>query len=167
MGRIEFAQQFEIDADYLWMTISDFSKVETISFHVSKTELLSAKDHGEGVERLCTRYDGYKTKERVMEWNESAKSYRIDLIGGNLPFDNASMRVQVTPHAEDTDRSFISGHFDYTVKYGLIGNLLDRWYIRNSVQHSFDLYLAGIEYHLKTGKIVPEHFSLEMAKEAD
>ncbi len=167
MGRVEFAGEFEIDANYIWIALSDFSKVEQILFQVSATELLSERDHGVGAERVCTRYDGYTSRERVVEWDETGYSFRIDIVGGNMPFDKASCRVKVTPHAEDDERSFVSGDFEYVMKWGPVGHLLDRWYVRSTLEHVFELYLAGIEYHLKTGKNTPKDFTIEMAKNVD
>lgn len=161
MGVIKFSRTFNVDANYMWMVVSDFARVDNVSFQVSSTELLSTQDHGLHSERKCTRYDGRTSIEKVTSWTDSERSYEIECIEG-LPFDFATVRIQVDEDDDDPEKSHLKGTFEYCVKWGPVGKVLDILFIQNQLTEIFNLYTGGVEYHLKTGDPVPNHFTLDM-----
>lgn len=161
MGVIKFSRAFDVDANFLWMVVSDFSRVDRLCFQVSSTELLSEQDHGLHSERKCTRYDGRTSIEKVTSWIDSERSYEIECVDG-LPFDYGTVTIQVIEDAVDPEKSYLNGTFEYCMKWGPVGKVFEMLFARSQLTEVFELYMGGVDYHLKTGKSVPENFTLDM-----
>lgn len=146
--------------------MSDFTHVHKISFQVDKTDILSEKDFGVGAERLCYRCDDRKSRERVVVWDDKAKTYELEVVSG-LPYDKAHFTVSVTDDPEDDEKCTVSGQFEYTVAGGPIGMLIDHFYLKATLEKVFELYMAGVEYHLRTGETVGKDFNLQMLKDIE
>ena len=56
----------------------------------------------------------------------------------------------------DEDGTVVTVNPDYTVKYGAMGSIMDRMFMRRKVKKGMEGLLAGLKYHLETGEPVGE-----------
>ena len=70
------------------------------------------------------------------------------------PFKKALVTVRTKEQSADTTEATFS--IDYSLKYGPIGWLIDAVMMKRVMGKAFGMALAGLSYHLETGKLVTD-----------
>ena len=97
--KIEIKTTVDVPHADLWAAISDFGGVQVFN-PVVETSVLTGDtpNHGLGIQRLCTFYDGNSIVETVKEWREGS-GFTIEMTEMNMPFKMATRRWTSLPPA--------------------------------------------------------------------
>ena len=85
----------------------------------------------------------------ITDWQEG-RSLSIDITDGEgvPPFENASGTLDIRPQDGGTIARF---RFDYGLKYGPLGGLMDALMVRKAFLQAGEGLLAGLKHHVETG----------------
>ncbi|MFQ5435276.1 MAG: SRPBCC family protein, partial [Anaerolineae bacterium] len=109
---------------------------------------------GVGATRHCDlTLFGASVEERITDW-QAGREYAIEIFDGQKspPFKTAVARLAVRDDGQGG--TIVTGEFDYTLKYGPIGYLMDRFMVRPQFEKAFPRLLAGLKHNCETGEIV-------------
>ena len=88
-----------------------------------------------------------------MAW-EPGRALTLRIVGTNLPFKSADIRFHMAAHGQG---SVVTVSPLYELKYGLLGRVLDRLFVRKTYTRGMEALLAGLKRHAeaspaKTGR---------------
>ena len=135
----------------VWAALADLERVQQFSPGVAKAYYTTDSKEGVGAGRHCDLQgpSGW-VEERITEWNEE-ESLTIEIFDSNAPIKSAFGRFDLTPAGEETVVSF---SFDYKMKFGPIGALLNVLIVRRLFEKANKTILAGLKSHVETGEVV-------------
>jgi len=158
----EFSSTIHIDAprSQVWDAIADLGGVQTFHPGVTKSYYTSEQTEGVGASRRCELKPVGSVDEHAIDWRPG-KSVTLDVRPGpkGPPFKRAQGRMWVD---EDSDGTRAGLEFEYQLKFGPIGLLLDRLIIRRQFEKMLPAVLRGLKNHVEGGEISP-HQSVEAA----
>jgi uncharacterized protein YndB with AHSA1/START domain len=101
-----------------------------------------AKKSGLGAQRHCDLGSNNHLEERVVKFEEErAITFRI--TQSNMPFARADIHFTLSPLQSDT--TAVTCLPDYELKYGCIGELLDKCMVKSTYQKGMKNLLAGLK----------------------
>lgn len=142
-----------IDAskEKVWEVIADFGNIYLFNPTIAKSYLTSDKTSGLGTTRQCN-FEGINAhiKERIVSYKEG-ESMRVEIYDGKgaPPFKTAfgSFFLQ-----EEDGGTLVKGIFEYELKFGPIGILMDALMVKPKFSGAWDGVLAGLKKHVETGQ---------------
>jgi uncharacterized protein YndB with AHSA1/START domain len=139
-----------IDAppERVWAVLADLGTISRWNPGVLSSRGTSEARAGEGATRHCELPRGRYLDERAVEWREG-QSFRIKIVASNLPLKSSSIRFAIAPAGEGTR---VTVEPQYVLSGGLLGRLLDRIAVRRMYARGFRDLLAGLKYHVETGR---------------
>ena len=160
-----FKEQIHIEAakEKVWEVLSDIGGIYKWNPGVSDSYATSEEIRGEGATRHSDLigHRGYM-EERVMDWREG-EGFKIRVYETDLPIRRNVVRFSLDG---DEDSTLVTVNPDYTVKYGAMGSIMDRLFLRRKVKKGMEGLLAGLKYHLETGEPVGDRIpSVEKSPE--
>lgn len=150
-----FSEQIHIEApkERVWEVLADIGGIYKWNPSVMYSYSTSEETQGQGATRHCDLFDhrGY-LKERVMDWREG-EGFKIRVYQTDLPLKRNVVRFALEGDKRGT---VVMVNPDYTIKYGALGFIMDRLFLRRKVKKGMEGLLAGLKYHLETGEAVDE-----------
>jgi len=145
----------------VWDALADFGNISRMSADVSKSYLTSDQKTGVGTTRHCdlTRM-GAQVEERIIEWDEG-KSMKIDIYANKRIPMTAGM-IGFFSLKKDGNETILSGNFEYSMS-NFIGDIMNSLIMRKMNINSWEKLIAGIKYHVETGRDVGEKTKLDMS----
>lgn len=146
-----FATKTIIDAspDEVWQALSDIGLIHRWNPGVTDSYTTSEAAGGVGAARHCDLGGTKFLKEEVVAW-EPGQKLTMRINETNLPFESADIRFTLQPEGE---RTMVTVSPLYELKFGPLGMVLDRLYVRKSYRKGMNSLLAGLkEYVEKEGK---------------
>lgn len=144
-----------IDApkERVWAALADFGGVSVWNPSVKQSALTSEATEGVGISRECQLAPMGTVRERVTEWDPgrlmSIEIYEND----NLPgFRGGQATLGLTERGPD--RTEVTCHMDYSIGLGLLGATMNAVGMRRLFTRSLTQLLAGLKYHVETGRPV-------------
>ena len=149
------AREIWIDApkNEVWAALADFGNIYRFNPAVPVSYLTGDKTSGPGAERHCDlNMQGASLDERIVGWQEGEKMV-IEIYGGEKlpPWKKATAHFSVR---ELKGGTLARAEFEYGMKFGPIGALMDRFMIRPQFGKAFGGILAGLKHYLETGEEV-------------
>ena len=148
-----FSDQIHIEApkEKVWEVLADIGGIYKWNPGVMYSYATSEDSQGVGATRHCDLIGqrGY-LEERVMDWREG-EGFKIRVYDTDLPIRKNVVRFSLDG---DEDGTVVRVNPDYTVKYGAMGSIMDRLFMRRRVKKGMEGLLAGLKYHLETGQPV-------------
>ena len=89
--------------------------------HTSQTKVTPEKDRGLGAVRQCNMYSGNKAVEKIIEWDEKNRAYKIELIDTDMPMKAVIASLSVEPAG--ANKSKLKAHMVVKAKFGPIGKV--------------------------------------------
>ena len=133
-----------------WEAIADLRAVEDWHPNVAKVTILTERNRGIGAARRLEFHDGRSVVETVVE--EAERSFtKVEMTEAAM-MNSAFVTISTKERSADT--TDVTFAIDYSLQYGPIGWLLDRVMMRGMFSKVFDTAMAGLSYHLETGKVV-------------
>lgn len=107
---------------------------------------VSERDSGLGAARHCDLGGRNYVREEVVEFDEGER-ITMRVIDSSLPFEHADIRFQLI---EEGDRTRVTVEPEYRLKFGLVGTMLDRLFVRRKYEAGMKTLLQGLKQHLES-----------------
>lgn len=152
---IQATRVLDAPHDKVWNLISDLRRVKYYHPKVRNVHMLSPNKQGLGATRVCHFHDGTQIREEVTEADD--EHIHMILSDYSVPFKKFSADLHAVP-LQDGSKTQVSMTMHYQVKYGPLGYLMGITVMPLAVRSLLNNVLAGMEYHLETGKTVDQDF---------
>jgi uncharacterized protein YndB with AHSA1/START domain len=149
MGSFATETKIEAPITEVWQALGEIGDIYRWNPGVRAWHTTSEQGDGLGATRYCDLGGKNYLDEEVVLWQPNEK-LTMRITGTNLPFATADIRF--TLHAENGS-TVVTVSPLYKLKYGVMGELLDRVYVRKSYQKGMEALLAGLKAHVE-GKAV-------------
>ncbi|MEM6927494.1 MAG: SRPBCC family protein [Myxococcota bacterium] len=134
-----------------WDVLDDFEGVHRWHFNVESSTLASPNNEGPGATRKVRMYDGTEVTEQIVEYDEGT-SMKVAFVEHAMPLKRADVVFRLREVAED--RTEVTIHMDYDMKYGPVGWLLDRAFLKPTMRKVFGRMVEGLERHVVSGDLI-------------
>ena len=143
MGTITVTRNLNVNADRAWAALADFGNIAAFHPGLSGSHLLDGSAAtGVGAERRCDLKDRNYLVERVRDWQEG-RAYTVDIIDSSMPLQRATATLRVDPI--DANRCTASMHVDMTLKFGLLGKVMEILAARGAMRRTMTGILGGLD----------------------
>lgn len=143
----------EAPKERVWSALADFGNVYLWNPAVDHSRSTSDVPNGIGATRHCDlTISKASIEERVVEWVENERM-RVEIFDGRRtpPFREAWGDITL----EEVPGGTLTGlRLHYELKGGILGGVIDRLMVRRQYGKGLKLALAGLKYHVETGKPV-------------
>ncbi len=160
-----FSTQIRINAtkEKVWGVLADFGGIYRWNPGVRHSYSTSESNQGLLATRHCEllKGDDY-LNEQILEWRDE-QSFKVDIYETNLPLHRNVVEFSVEAEGSAT---IVTVAPDYTLKYGLLGWLMNQLVVRRKFQKGMEDLLIGLKYHIETGELVGDRVP-DMAAAAD
>ena len=142
-----FATETKIEAPLgdVWRALGEIGDIYRWNPGVRASHTTSEQEEGLGATRYCDLGGKNYLEEEVVVWQPIEK-LTMRITGTNLPFKTADIRFTLRP---DNDGTVVTVSPLYNLKFGVMGELLDRVYVRKSYQKGIEALLAGLKRHVE------------------
>lgn len=146
--------EIKIDApkEKVWSIISDLGGVQNFHPGVKKSYYTSEHKEGLNASRVCELIPMGRVEESATEWQDG-ESFVLKVIPLEKapPFAEAFGRMSVRHNGTGTIASL---EVEYSLKYGLIGRLMDSLMIKKQFNKVVPAVLDGLKHYTETGEEV-------------
>ncbi len=142
-----FATEIKIDApvDAVWEVLADYGAIYRWHPGAVSSHVTSEEGTGIGARRHLDLGGKNYLDEEVIEW-ESRQCLAVRIVGTNLPFKSADIRITLRPENGGT---IVIASPRYELKFGLLGKLFDRLYMRRAYEKNMQALLAGLRDYVE------------------
>ena len=140
-----FERRIEIAAppERVWGILADIGTIADWNPGVLASHLTGEQREGVGAARHCDLGKGNYLDEETVAW-EPGRALTLRIVGTNLPFNSADIRFRMVA---DGHGSVVTVSPLYELKYGLLGKVLDRVFVRKTYSRGMEALLAGLKRH--------------------
>ena len=83
-----------------------------------------------------------------MTW-QPGEQLTMRIVGTNMPFETADVRFYLR---SDGNKTVVTVSPEYRLKYGPLGSLMDRFYVRGTYEKGMDSLLQGLKEHVENAE---------------
>ncbi len=147
----EFQENITISAspEQVWAVLADIGNIAEWNPGVEHSQQTSTGDVAVGATRRCELGGKNYLDEEVVLF-EPYRRMTICVTDSNLPFESAYIRFMLEPSGEHT---MVSVSPDYQLKYGWLGQLLDKLMVRTQYRKGMQGLLQGLKTYVETGNV--------------
>jgi uncharacterized protein YndB with AHSA1/START domain len=149
MGSFATEKRIEAPVTDVWQALGEIGDIYRWNPGVQASHTTSKQEAGLGATRYCDLGGKNFLDEEVVLWQPNEK-LTMRITGTNLPFATADIRFTLRPENEGT---VVTVSPLYKLKYGVMGELLDRVYVRSSYQKGMESLLAGLKAYVEGGAV--------------
>ena len=152
--------QILIDAPVqkVWEVLADFGGVQNWAPGVTKSYSTSPNNSGSGAARHCDVPGFGGIEEYITEWNDgSGFTFQVEPVG---LIDKSVSKWSVTPQG---DKTLVYTELDLKMRFGPIGALMEKLFVRRRIENGTRNALAGLKQHVKTGELIGTEFKAPIA----
>jgi uncharacterized protein YndB with AHSA1/START domain len=161
MSTIDLTIVIDAAPEPVWDALADFGGVSIWNPGVKESHLTSEATEGVGITRQCRLAPLGVVRERVVDWDVgralSIEIYENDNIPG---FRSALAALTLDPTGPDRTR--VTCRMEYSVAGGLLGVAANTMGMRRMFTRSLSRLLAGLKYHVETGRPVDGTAGLDL-----
>jgi len=150
VSEIVLTKDISASAAHIWEVLSDFGNVTNYHPLVRTATILGKYERRVGAIRRCEFFDNNSIVETISHWVER-EEIALELSEITMPLKTATITININPTASMTN---VSMQMNYSIKYGLLGVLLDKLIMRRMIRKMLGQVLFGLEQHILTGKIM-------------
>ena len=138
-----FTTEIRIEARMqdVWEVLANIGDIYAWNPGVRASHLTTDKAEGVGAGRHCDLGGKDYLDETVVEW-EPGRKLTMRIKGTNLPFKSADIHFTLRPNGPAT---IVSVSPNYTLKFGVLGAILDRFYVRRTYLKGMNALLKGLK----------------------
>ena len=142
-----FSTKIKIQApvEHVWSVLADTGNTDCWNPGVVESYVITDQPTGLGANRYCNLGGNNFLNEEVVTW-EAEKRLTMRITDTNLPL-HADIRFTLQA---DNEASVVTVSPEYTVKYGPLGWLLDRFYVRSNYEKGMSALLAGLKEYIES-----------------
>ncbi len=143
VGRSEFVQERVIPAspEAVWDVLSEIGSIADWNPGVRRSYVVDEAPIGEGSVRVCELGSKHFLNELVVRF-ERHHALTMRITESSIPFVGADIRFTLTEMAEGT---LVQVSPTYTLKFGLLGWLVDVLFFRRAYRKGMASLLTGLE----------------------
>ena len=145
MGSFAMETKIEAPVTEVWQALGEIGDIYRWNPGVRASHTTSDQEAGLGATRYCDLGGKNYLDEEVVLWQPNEK-LTMRITGTNLPFATADIRFTLHPENGST---VVTVSPLYKLKYGVMGELLDRVYVRKSYQKGMESLLAGLKAYVE------------------
>lgn len=131
MPEFYIERPIEAPRDILWEVITDHQLYGAAASNLSRAEVVGEQEQGEGMQRRCYNEKGEGWNETCVRWEEG-KAYSFEVDTSDYPYPLSKMQG-TWGIREEGHRSIVYLHFEYEVKYGILGKLMLKFFANDRV----------------------------------
>jgi carbon monoxide dehydrogenase subunit G len=154
MAMSQFNSEIEINAprEKVWAVLADLGAIQNFNPGVKKSYYTSEAREGVGAARVCEFRPIGAVEESALDWQEG-KSFTLDVrpLEKAPPFKKATARFQLDSVGQKTR---VAVDINYTLRFGLLGQLLDAVMFRPQFGKAAPEILLGLKHYVETGEKV-------------
>ena len=143
----QFSTDIIINAsrEEVWSVLSDIGTIAQWNPGIKESYATSEQPDGPGATRFCDLGGKNYLNEEVVQWKYCEK-LTLRIIESNMPFESADIHFTLE---DEAGRTKVTAAPEYRIKYGLIGQLMDRYYVRNFYEKGMQNLLRGLKEYIE------------------
>lgn len=143
-----FTTSTTIDAprEHVWAALADIGSIHVWNPGVKASHSTSEQESGLGATRHCDLGGRNFLDEEVVAF-EAGEALTMRITKTNLPLQDVHIRFRLESAGEAT-RVTVSP--DYRVKFGPLGAVLDRLFVRRTYEKGMGALLGGLKRHVES-----------------
>lgn len=145
MGSFATETKIEAPVNEVWQALGQIGDIHQWNPGVKESYTTSEQASGLGATRYCALGGKNYLDEEVVDWQPDER-LTMRITGTNLPFATADIRFTLRPEGDST---VVTVSPLYQLKYGPLGEMLDRVYVRRSYTKGMEALLAGLKRHVE------------------
>jgi uncharacterized protein YndB with AHSA1/START domain len=130
----------------VWEVLAQLDALHEYDPGISSSALRGDKRSGLGADRQCDIKAGGWFRERVTVW-EPGRELEFTLYECTLPVRRLRHRYTLT---SDEGGTRVDQTQEYTLKYGVLGELLDAMFVRRKWDAGVKSFFAGLKRHIES-----------------
>lgn len=144
----EFSESTIIHAssERVWEALADIGSIHVWNPGVKSSHTTSDLNSGLGASRHCDLGARHYLEEEIVEY-EPGETLTMRIVDSNLPFAHADIRFVLEPEATSTR---VAVQPQYELKYGPVGQLMDRLFVRRTYEKGMRALLGGLKRHVES-----------------
>ncbi len=135
----------EAPHDQVWAALADIGSIHVWNPGVQASHTTSEAESGLGATRHCDLGGRNYLNEEVVEFDEGQR-ITMRIVDSNMPFERADIRFRLRNDGEST---YVSVEPEYQLKFGPIGALMDRLFVRRTYEKGMRALLRGLKRHVE------------------
>ncbi len=129
----------------VWEILADIGDIARWNPGVQKSWVTSRASEGAGASRRCELGGRNYLVEDVAEWTP-LQSLTMRITETNMPFKRADIRFTLDERGEST---VVTVSPEYKLKFGFLGSVLDRLFVRKTYAKGMRALLAGLKQQVE------------------
>ncbi len=130
----------------VWEILADIGTIADWNPGVVESHLTSDEAHGIGATRYCDLGGKNYLDEQIVKWEENQR-LTMRITDTNLPLKEVDIRFTLQG---DDNATAVTVSPEYTMPYGVIGQLLDAVYVRRTYKKGMESLLNGLKSHAES-----------------
>lgn len=133
----------------VWEVLGQPGKIEDFHPLIENSYMISEKKNGVGSKRHCDLRPMGAMDEMIKEWIEG-DSFTAEVTGGKMmpPYKFMRGSIELNEFEGDTKVIFT---FSYMLKFGLLGRMMDQFFIRSQFKKAPPQYVNGLKEFIESG----------------
>ena len=133
--------------EQVWNALADPAKLDQFDPIVKKSKLISSLTSGLGAERHCDTTTGW-FKDKITVWQPYEK-LSFQLTDCNQPMKRLQHSYTLVKNGNTTE---VNQVMDYTMKFGIIGKLLDVLVGKRTSDKQIKMFFVGLKEYVEKHK---------------
>lgn len=130
----------------LWSVLSNLEELDQYDPTVKKSTIISTQRSGMGAARKVLMRDGKNWFEEKVTEFEPGTALCYQLTDCSFPIHGLKHSYRFKPTSNGTE---VEQVMEYTVKFGLLGKLMNRLMIRKQTSAGIHKFFAGLKAHVE------------------
>ena len=140
----------EAPQERVWEVLCDFGAVSKWAPAITESRSLTEANEGVGAERACEHEKMGTLEDRIVEWEEGA---RYAYTEEGLPIPMKSVNYEWSADSAD-GATRVDLRMVFETKFGPLGAMMEATMMKATMHKEMTRTLAGLKYHVETGKVV-------------
>ena len=145
MSTFETEINIEAHIEQVWDALADIGSIYQWNPGVHESYATSDEASGLGATRFCDLGGKNYLNEEVVEF-ETCRKLTMRVTGTNMPMEKADIHFTLEA---DGDHTRVTCAPAYTLKYGPLGSLMDRFFVRGTYEKGMQSLLRGLKEHVE------------------
>ena len=135
------------DPQQVWAVVADLEALDRYDPVVPRSSIVGTKRDGSGASRRCDTASGGYFVESVSVW-EPPRDLAFTISECSQPMKSLTHTYRLIP---DNGGTLISQVMRYTMRFGVVGALMDTVVGRRTADKQIKLFFAGLKRYVETG----------------
>ncbi len=131
----------------VWQVLGDIGRIADWNPGIRESYATSEVNSGLGATRFCDLGDKNYLNNEVVQW-EDCRKLTMRIVDSNLPFKRADIHFTLQGENGHTQ---VAVSPEYELKYGVLGSLMDRFYVCQTYEKGMKNLLQGLKVHVENG----------------